>query len=297
MYAFAFCVDERYLLPSLVALGSLADSLPSAARREAAVRVLSTDLSPQDVLTMAHFARRAGFSDFAVGWARPPRAAVMADSAYITPATYLRFAFTPDFLGRPYLVYVDADTLAVGDITAPLETIRAGEIGLVADEFNPAVGRGHALPGLVEDRPGLRGRPYYNAGMWWLFADTLTAVRTGVLAALQYGRRYIFHNDQDALNLWLLNGGSVRPVAGRYNAYELDRFHERGDWVRRYTNRRAEQPNTALLHFVGSAKPWLTTCPTTPGVRLYRQRMARTLRRLDQLGDHRITGTSLWRAA
>lgn len=38
MYAFGLCVDERYLLPSLVTLSSLADSLtpPRGGRRRCA---------------------------------------------------------------------------------------------------------------------------------------------------------------------------------------------------------------------------------------------------------------------
>ncbi|MFC4060225.1 glycosyltransferase [Planomonospora corallina] len=285
MFAFGLCVDERYLLPSLVALDSLAATLPAATRRQAAVRVLTSDLTRQHATTLADLAGRLGFGSFDLRWTQPMRAARMADTIYITATTYLRFEFTAAFVGRPYLVYVDADTLAVDDISPPLHDLPGDRLGLVADEFTPEVGRGQALPGLTGDRPHLAGRPYFNAGMWWAPTALLPAIRAGVRDALLTGRRYIFHNDQDALNLWQLDHGTVHPVAGRFNTYELARFLERSDWPRRYTSRSPHATGAALLHFVGSAKPWLPSCPPTEHVRLYRDQLRRTVRAVHRLGD------------
>lgn len=77
-------------------------------------------------------------------------AARMADTSYITVTTYLRFEFTPDFVRRPYLVYVDTDVLVHGDPTTPLHTLRPGEVGAVRDEFNPSTSGCSALPGVVD---------------------------------------------------------------------------------------------------------------------------------------------------
>ncbi|WP_328913176.1 MULTISPECIES: glycosyltransferase family 8 protein [unclassified Streptomyces] len=286
MYAFGLCVDERYLLPSLVTLSSLADSLTPAARREAAVRVLTLDLTPQHATTMADLVRRAGFGSFDLRWARPMRTALMADDDYITVTAYLRFNFTTVFVDRPYLIYIDADTLALDDMSLPLGRLRGNQLGLVADEFNPAIGQCKALPGLADDRPDLHGRPYFNSGVWWLPTTMLAPVRAGVRHALRSGGKYIFHNDQDALNLWLLDQDDVvQPVPGRFNRFELARFLERSNWTRRYTTRSPHATDTALLHFVGSAKPWLPNCPTTAEVSLYRSQLWRTLGHLDRLGD------------
>lgn len=289
MLAFGLCVDERYFLPSLVTLTSLAESLTPASRKEAAVRVLSLDLAPQHAATMAEIARRLGFGSFDLRWARPMPSAVMADDDYITETAYLRFGFTPAFVDRPYLIYVDADTLALDDLTPPLNLLLDDQLGLVADEFNPAIGRCKALPGLAEDRPDLVGRRYFNSGLWWLPTHLLPRVRAGVLGALREGRKYVFHNDQDALNLWLLDEPVVCPVPHRYNSFELARFLERGDWVRRYTAREPDPTDAALVHFVGSAKPWQPSCPPTALVRLYRTQLHQTLRQLDRLGDQSLT--------
>ncbi|MEZ0073587.1 glycosyltransferase [Planotetraspora sp. GP83] len=288
MLAFGLCLDEAYLLPGLVAVESLAGTLSPGQRRRAAIRVLTLDLSRQHGHLLAQVCARAGFGSFDLAWASPMAGALMPDDDYISVTAYLRFAFTEQFVGRPYLIYVDADTLPVDDITPPLHTL-SGRLGLVVDEFNPAVGRGHALPGLAEDRPDLAGRPYFNGGMWWAPTRLLHAVRDGVVTALADGGRYIYHNDQDALNLWALQTGTpIATVEPRFNSYELGRFLERSNWVRRYTTRAPLDTRAGLLHYVGSRKPWHPTCPGTEGVRLWRAHAKATARTLLRLGDHSI---------
>ncbi|GIG67341.1 glycosyltransferase family 8 protein [Phytomonospora endophytica] len=278
MLAFGLCVDRRYFDPGLVTLASIADATPHQARRATAVRVLSSDLSRSEATVMARFARRLGFGSFDLRWARPTRSAVMADTAYISVATYLRFAFTAEFVARPYLIYIDADVLVRGDITSELASLGKSRLGGVVDEFNAAIGSCPALPGLVSDRPELVGRPYLNAGVLWLHASGLGTVQRGVEAALRDGARYILHNDQDALNLWLLESGSGQAMSAQFNRFEIARFLEFGDWTRRVVPRGPSNSDAALIHFVGAHKPWLSSCPATEDVREYRAVRRRALR-------------------
>ncbi|MFJ2176822.1 glycosyltransferase family 8 protein [Streptomyces sp. NPDC087851] len=285
MYAFGLCIDRNYLSPGLATITALADSLAPNARRSAALRILTLDLAPAHVVLLAHLAKRAGFGSFDVARRSPLRASRMADASYITVTTYLRFEFTAAFVRRPYLVYVDADTLVRGDLTAPLHALCPGEVGAVRDEFNPAVGECPALPGAVERWPRLRGRPYYNAGLLWAHACDLPRIREGVEHALTWQRRHILHNDQDALNLWLLHHGRVREVGAEYNRFEVGRFLERGDWVRRVVARPLRpDPASAVVHFVGPEKPWQAACPRTDDVREYRTLLRRTMRHVRALG-------------
>ncbi|MFJ7998756.1 glycosyltransferase [Streptomyces sp. NPDC096310] len=159
MYAFGLCIDRNYLTPGLVTVAALADSLTPSARRGTALRVLTLDLAPAHVVLLAHLAKRAGFGSFDAARRSPLRTSRMADTAYISLTTYLRFEFTPAFVRRPYLIYVDADTLVRGDLTAPLHGLHQGEIGAVRDEFNPAVGASPALPGAAERWPHLKAGP------------------------------------------------------------------------------------------------------------------------------------------
>ncbi|MFF7081243.1 glycosyltransferase [Streptomyces lavendulae] len=284
MYAIGMCVDARYLLPALVTLGSVADHLPVADRRESAVRVLTNGLSPGQAAVMESFARRCGFGSFDLRWQTPPPESVMADTAYISVATYLRFGFTSGFLDRPFLIYVDADVHVRADLSTPLAGLPADRIGAVQDEFNPAVGQCPALPGVAERWPHLVGRTYFNAGMLWVPAPMLAPMQAGVQQALFGGRQYIKHNDQCALNLWLLSSGAAHPVEPVFNRFEVDRFLERGDWVRRVLRRPVTRRDGHVVHFVGGHKPWMRSCPGTEDVRAYRQQMHRTLRHVAGAG-------------
>lgn len=285
MYAFGICIDRHYLTPGLATIASLADSLTPSARKTAALRFLTFDLGTTQVLLLAHLAKRVGFGSFAIAHRSPLRSSRMADAAYITVTTYLRFEFTPVFVRRPYLIYVDADTLVRGDLTAPLGSLNPGEIGAVRDEFNPAVGRCPALPGAAERWPHLKDRPYYNAGLIWAHTADLPGIRRGVEHALTGQRQHILHNDQDALNLWLLHTGRVRAVGAEYNRFEVGRYLQRSDWVRRVVTRPLRSdPSARLIHFVGPEKPWQATCPGTDDVREYRTLLQRTLRHVRALG-------------
>lgn len=285
MYAFGICIDRHYLTPGLTTIASLADSLSPRTRKAAALRLLSFDLGAPQALLLADLAKRVGFGSFALARRAPLRSARMADTSYITVTTYLRFEFTPAFVRRPYLIYVDADVLVRGDLTTPLDALRHGEVGAVRDEFNPAVGSCPALPGAVDRWPRLRGQPYYNAGLLWAHTADLPRIRHGVEQALSRHRRHILHNDQDALNLLLLHTGRVRAVDAAYNRFEVGRYLERGDWVRRVVTRALRpDPAARLIHFVGPEKPWQTDCPGTEDVREYRTALKRTLRHVRALG-------------
>ena len=128
MYAFGICIDRHYLTPGLATITSLADSLSPRARKAAALRFLTFDLGAPQVQLLAHLAKRVGFGSFALARRSPLRSARMADTSYITVTTYLRFEFAPEFVRRPYLIYVDADVLVRGDLTAPPDALRPGEV-------------------------------------------------------------------------------------------------------------------------------------------------------------------------
>ncbi|MBA4866940.1 hypothetical protein H1V43_37735 [Streptomyces sp. PSKA54] len=285
MHAFGLCVDERYLVPALTAITSLADGIGPATRRTTAVRVLALDLAPAHACLLAAIAKRVGFGSFDLRWARPAARALLVEGDYISVTTYLRFQFTPQFVRRPYLIYVDSDVLVRGDLSQPLDRLPADRVGAVRDEFNPSVGECPALPGLADRFPSVRGRPYYNAGVLWMHTATMNRVRSGAKWALTAGRRHILHNDQDALNLWLLAARAAHPVDPAFNRFEVARFLQRGDWVRRVVDRplRAD-PRARLVHFVGPEKPWRSDCPATEEVREYRVHLRATLRHVRRLG-------------
>jgi lipopolysaccharide biosynthesis glycosyltransferase len=290
MHTVAMCVDANYLLPSMVTLASLADAVPRADRAASPVRILTTNLTTAQSTTMAAFVQRLGFGSFDIAWERPSADHRIIYGSYISTTTYLRFNFSPTFAKHPYLVYVDADVLVLGDIFAPLNRLGEGQVGLVRDPVNHTVGDGPALPGVADRWPELRGRQYFNAGMFWTTTTALPRLRRQVDKIMTVDGPHIHFNDQDALNLWALrNDGAVRPVDTAYNTFELDRFREEDDWIRRVARQAPPQTSPAVLHFAGPPKPWHKSCPPTEGTRVYRRYLCDVTRHLHCLGDLSIT--------
>lgn len=288
MYTIGLCVDEAYLLPGLVTLMSTADALSHRDRQDVAIRILTPDLTRSHVEIMAEYCRKLGFKSFDLDWHQPPSNCIIVEGNYISTTTYLRFQFTPSFVGHPYLIYLDSDVLVLDDISEPLGVLEKRQVGAARDEFNHTVGKCPALPGLVEQWPKLYGRLYYNAGALWLYSNLMPTVKAGVWQALRDQSRFVHHNDQDALNLWLLAEQNTISLPAKFNRFETDRFLEKGDWVTRVVKRSLRSADTAMLHFVGPMKPWLNSCPTTHGVRLYRSYMRSARMLLCKLGDRTV---------
>jgi lipopolysaccharide biosynthesis glycosyltransferase len=286
VHTIGMCVDENYFLPSMVTLASLADATQPRDRAATAVRILTSDLTTGRGATMAAFVRRLGFGSFDIARDRPSHSYRIIHGSYISTTTYLRFNFTPEFVKHPYLIYMDSDVLVLGDIFAPLSQVGDGQVGLVRDLVNHTVGCQPGLPGVVARWPDLKGRQYFNAGMLWTTITVLPHLRRQIDKIMAADTAHIYFNDQDALNLWALrNDGAVQPLDTTYNMFELDRFYEGGDWIRRVANRIGPRSSPAVLHFVGPPKPWHRSCPLTDGTRLYRRYLRDVTRHLHRLGD------------
>jgi lipopolysaccharide biosynthesis glycosyltransferase len=296
VYTIALGIDRHYVLPAMVTLASFATATPCRDRADIAVRMTALDLEPAEVHILRDVTRSLGFGTFELR----SRAALdeVTHGGYITPATYLRFTLDETFVNRPYLLCLDADVLVLDDLTSGFEHLQPGDgIGLVVDDFVQEVGLDEALPGLVDEFPNHAGTPYYNAGAMWMATSDLPRFRRGSLQKLREQRRFIYFNDQDALNLWLLDTHYVTALPGAYNRFELDRFRERSDWVNRVVGPQRRPPaNTKVVHFVGSRKPWFRSCPTTEAVTTYKEYLKDIRRLLRRHGDLTTDAPTLGRS-
>ena len=171
MYAIGLCFDENYVLPGLVTIMSVASSISVADRKSIAIRIITHDLTRPHADAIAAFSKALGFKSVDLKWCRMDESyekCRTTELAYITATTFLRFDFSPDFVQRPHLVYLDCDLLVLDDISSPFESLGASHLGVVRDEFSPTVGECAALPGFVERFPSYYGSPYFNAGALWL---------------------------------------------------------------------------------------------------------------------------------
>lgn len=293
MYAIGLCFDENYLLPGLVTIMSVADSTSACDRKSIAIRIITNDLTKPHADAIAAFSTALGFGSFDLKWRSAEGKYLRShiiDLAHITATTYLKFDFSPDFVQRPYLVYLDSDVLVLDDISSPFNSVGASQLGVVRDELSPTVGECAALPGLVDHFPSFYGRPYFNAGAFWLDTKLMPIIKNGVLDILG-GRkkRFIYYNEQDAMNIWLLEQGGVMQLPGHLNRFEIGRLLELGAWSKGARGPAPKGPrNASVLHFVGQSKPWLKHCPTTPDVRFYCFQLTEAQRLLRKLGIRTI---------
>jgi len=292
MYAIGLCFDENYLLPGMVTILSVANSTLAADRKSIAIRIVTHDLTKPHADAIAAFSKALGFGSFDVKWHRLGETyekCRTVELAHITATTYLRFDFSPDFVQRPHLVYLDSDLLVLGDISSPFESLGAAQLGVVRDEFSPTVGECRALPGFVDHFPDYYGSPYFNAGALWLDTNFMPTVRNAVADILGgRKRRYLYYNDQDAMNIWLLERRHMFQLPGHLNRFEIGRYLEFTDWPRGVVPEIDGPRDASVLHFMGEFKPWLKLCPTTPDVRLYRFQLAEAQRLLGKLGIRTI---------
>jgi lipopolysaccharide biosynthesis glycosyltransferase len=294
MYAIGLCFDENFLLPGLVTMMSVAHSTPECDRRSIAIRIITNDLTRPQADAIAAFSRALGFGSFDLEWRglhdayRVRERKEVVDGAQISATTYLRFDFSPDFVQRPHLVYLDCDLLVLDDISSPFNSVGASQLGAVRAEFNSTIGKCPALPGFAADFPSFHGRPYFNAGALWVDTNLMPSVKDGVHDILGGPEsRYIRYNDQDAMNLWLLKHDRVVQLPGHLNRFEIGRYLAQDGWVRGIVD--VDGPRDAsVLHFIGRFKPWLKCCPTTPGVRFYRSQLREARRLLEKLGIQTI---------
>lgn len=287
MYAIGLCLDESYVLPGLVTILSVAHATPAGERKTIAIRIITNDLTRNRAEAIAAFSTALGFGSFDLQWrglhkdycVRERKWAL--NGARISATTYLRFEFSPGFVRRPQLIYLDCDLLVLDDISSPLHSVGASRLGAARGEFNPTIGEYPVLPGLADDFPSASGRPYFNAGALWLETDLMPTLKRGVVGILGGPEnRYIRFNDQDAMNIWLLKQDCVLQVPAHLNRFEIGRFLEGDDGYRRLLN---GPRNASVLHFVGELKPWLRCCPTTPDVRLYRSYIGEARSLLERL--------------
>ena len=152
MLSIAYATDENYVKITAVSMASLLAHNPGAK-----VTVLTKDVAPASRAFLRALCERLGgtFAEIDVS-AELARLESCGANGYLSYATYARL-FIPDLMSDARVIYLDSDTLVVGDL-APLSTLDMGgkPLALAYDcqrvEYKDMIG----LP---------RTAPYYNAGV------------------------------------------------------------------------------------------------------------------------------------
>jgi lipopolysaccharide biosynthesis glycosyltransferase len=167
--------------------------------------------------------------------------------AYITLATYYRLFF-PQLIDQSIsrLIYIDADTLVIGNLEQFYNYSLGGKVILAVAEAE------------MEPRPDIEFNnlsDYFNAGVLLMDlvqwrAQHITERALSVIAS--YGNRLKYH-DQDALNL---------VFRGNWQRADI-RFNLMKAYIPQDLPRRSYQDflsDKVIIHYNGSLKPWHQAC-------------------------------------
>ncbi|GIG63164.1 general stress protein A [Longispora fulva] len=252
------CVDGRYREPGCVLMQSLAEA-HSEMVGDLRVVVVHHDLLQHDRRMLRHHADRLGLSltlrqvDHRTG--------ALPVGEWVSEAVYLRLQLADLLADEDHVLYVDCDTLVLGDLVPLLARRITDPLAAVLDAQNPRIGHGIALPGWQE--LGIeRGREYFNSGVMLL---NLPASREANL----FGRAWQFLDqhpnagrfwDQCALN-WAAADNWIR-LPYRWNTFALSTLARQSGFVHYaeefcpLADLLAAEETASILHFAGSLKPW-----------------------------------------
>jgi len=273
------CVDDGFAEPLLVVLRSLAEAHPGCLSR-LRVHVLHNGLTGTNLDRIRRQAGAVELDVRTVAVRTPPGRYPLTGRA--TDATYLRLEI-PEHVHADRVLYLDADTLVVGDLRELLATDLAGRpVAAVRDPQNPILRHGIGLPGW--QRLGVPGdREYFNSGV--LLLDLAACGRAQVFERcahfLTVHRDHVRFWDQDALN-WAVDDGWLR-LPRRWNTFPMSAIlrlpgdQYRAEHIVPVAELIAEEPNARILHFAGKGKPWLGRLPDGDINRRYAAVHARAL--------------------
>ncbi|GIE30513.1 hypothetical protein Ait01nite_035580 [Actinoplanes italicus] len=218
MTPIVYCVEDELAEPLLVALRSLAGSHPRRLSR-LRVYVLHNELTSEN---RDRIHRQADALELDVR-----TVAVRVPAGRYPPAGrgagsgYLRLEI-PGHVPDDRVLYLDADTLVVGDLRALLDMdLTDRPVAAVRDPQNPILRYGLGLPGW--ERLGVPGdREYFSSGVMLLDQEACARDRVFERCAyfLTVHREHARFWDQDALN-WALDDNWLR-LPRRWNTFPAE---------------------------------------------------------------------------
>jgi UDP-D-galactose:(glucosyl)LPS alpha-1,3-D-galactosyltransferase len=257
-------VDNGYARPLRTLMRSIAAAYPGAVD-ELRVIVLDQELSDENRKAILGDGDRLGLrTELRPAPTTDPRYPV---SDWVSGAVYVRLAIPEVIPDERRVLYLDADTLVLGDLRPLLLHSLAGHpIGAVRDPQNPVIGRGIQMPGW--DELGVPyGRDYFNSGVMLLDLE-----RCQQLGVFERSRQFLSEHpdkvrfwDQDALN-WAV-GDDWQRLDRRFNTFAMSaqaaqpgfvHFAEQDSPLAQLLE---DEQTAALVHYAGPDKPWQDSYP------------------------------------
>lgn len=175
----------------------------------------------------------------------------LPETGYLTRAAYARLLAPQLFPHASRVVYLDADTLVVGDISELFSAELSGATVGAAPDTGIRMVR-ESMPWLAEDEFGAPSRTYLNSGVLVMDGDSWREDRVAE-RIVEFTSRYadrINFGDQDSINAVIGAGAVVLPASWNYQVGAEAEMRRRGE-------RREPERQPEVLHYVG-VKPWLS---------------------------------------
>ena len=231
--------DAHYALPTAVCLRSIDTHL---GHPPTAVYVLTDGLSREDELLIEGQFRSAPV-EFVSAHIPLPSFSAHDEAAHLTPAMFLK-CVAPQILteSADILVYLDSDTLVLGDLAQLAHTPIGDRIaGCVRDRY--------VTNNVIEPGP----HPYFNSGVMLIDRGkwNTNMVTENVLSEISTNAQALNYPDQDVLNKVLR--GMIFALDKRWN-YMV------GESVKNDPKKLLTCPpeEMMVLHLCGPTKPWRT---------------------------------------
>lgn len=139
------------------------------------------------------------------------------------------------------LLYIDADTLCIGKISA-LKNLSFDDKMILA-----VLDRGEWLPAHKQEIGMPESQDYFNAGVLYIDLQKWNEFKMSEKMIEMLNERKLSFQDQDALNLIAV--GQIKAIPVGFNRFFL--MNEENEDI---------SPDTLFLHFAGSLKPWQPWC-------------------------------------
>ncbi len=171
----------------------------------------------------------------------------------IVLARLLLDRFLPETVRR--IIYLDGDTIVRRSLVK-LWTTDMGDCSVGA-AIEPTCSHKR------KESLGLKGMPYYNAGILLIDMDNWRKNQTGEELIRYYGDNggHLFANDQDCIN-GALKGRicTISPTYNYHNTYDIYRYGFYGKYMDYPFMSREElgriRRNPVIIHFLGEDRPW-----------------------------------------
>ncbi|MDT7783837.1 MAG: hypothetical protein QOF58_2256 [Pseudonocardiales bacterium] len=195
--------------------------------------------------------------------------------AWYSKAIYGRMSIPDVIEDEPRVLYLDVDTLVLGDLRPLLVRDLGGHpIGAARDPICPLIGHGPGMPGWKA--LGLpEGRAYFNSGVMLLdlarIRDSRLFERAREFLAEHPDKVHFF--DQDALNY--AADGDWHRIESRWNTFAMsprgpEYVHPAED-INPLAGLIEDEKSAVVIHFAGHKKPWQDNYPASELRDLYRR--------------------------